>query len=250
MPPPRPNRARYGVRRRPDYNRIANAVSRPGIDPRSWVCMARVDEDEDAIVWDDALGWLVDVTFVGGGSDGEGPINCRVASPSQGSGVGVSRPQRPNGLVIVLIPNGDPNDDAIIVGQLHDVDDFTVPSEVNGDTIVETDASDGEVAADETHITVAPGEDLDQQWRNARITADAMVLGAPEADQPFVRGTDLDDALDDLADAISDIVTAINTGLAAAGSSIDPASLASFEVAIATFKAASDQYLSDRITGD
>jgi hypothetical protein len=212
--------------------------------------MARVDEDDDAIVWDDALGWLVDVTFVGGGCDGEGPINCRVASQVQGSEIGVYRPPRANGLVIVLVPNGDPNDDAIIVGQLHDVDDFTVASEVNGDNIVEIDASDGEVAADETHITVLPDEDLDQEWRNVRVTAEAMVLGAPEADQPFVRGTDLDDALDDLADAISDIVTAINTALGIAGSPIDPASLALFEAAIATFKAASSTYLSSRITGD
>jgi len=45
-------------------------------------------------------------------------------------------------------------------------------------------------------------------------------------------------------------VTAINTGLAVAGSQIDPASLATFQVAIATFKNARDQYLSSRLRLD
>jgi hypothetical protein len=217
--------------------------------------MARVvdDDDGDAFEWDTQLGWLSSATFVGGALDGDGEVLIRIPSQAQGNGVGYYYPPRATGLVAATIPTGDANDIVTEIGQLHSEDETApalAPTTINGDAIVERDASEGQVAAAETHMAVFPDEDLDQEWRDVRITAGAMVLGTPEADQPFVRGDDLDEALDDLADALSDIVTAINTGLAAAGSQIDPASLANFEASILAFKNASEQYLSTRITGD
>ena len=245
---------RSSTRLRLDWGRVAAAVSRPGIDPRAWVELARIDDDPDAMVWDSELGWLVDVTFIGGALDGEGPVVCRVASGFQGTGTGEHRPPIRDGLVVVAIPNGDANDDAIIVGQLHSTGE-AAPSAVNGDSIVETGASEGQVAADETHITVAPGADIDQEWRNVRITADRMVLGLSDADQPFARGGDLADALDDLADAVSDFAQALagsfpappNAALTVADVITAAAPLIA---AAASFKTARTQYLSTRILGD
>jgi hypothetical protein len=217
--------------------------------------MARVDDDPDAVVWDSDLGWLCDVTWVGGGLDGDGPVVCRVASPAQGEGVTEQRPPRPVGLVIVVIPNGDPNDDAIIIGQLHDIDGRTVPSQVNGDTIVETGASSGEVAADVTHILVAPGEDLDQQWRDVRITGDSMIIGVPDADQSLPRGDDLADALEDIIDAIDSFASSLASAAPAPpNAALTVAAVAavypSLATAVAQFKSARSDYLSTRIKTD
>jgi len=240
-----------------DFQRLSQAVERPGIDPRAWGQMARVDgDDPDTVVWDAQLGWLCDVTMVGGALDGDGPVLCRVPSGAQGDGVGSYRPPRPTGLVVVQIPTADPNDEPIIVAQLHSEDDTApalAPIAINGEVIVESDAIDGQVAAIETHMDIFPSEDLDQEWRNVRVTVSVdgtIRLAAPDAEQPFARGDDLADALGDMADATSDVVTAISTALSAAGSPLDPASLVTFEAAVATFKAARDGYLSQRIFGD
>lgn len=237
--------------RAPDFGRIAEAVSRPGIDPRAWVALARVDAGPDAVVWDEDLGWLADVTFAGGPLAGEGPVCCRVASPAQGAGAGRASPVRQGGLVVVVIPSGDPNEDAVVVGQLHDVDDAKAPTAVNGASIVETDAASGQVAVDETHLAVLPDEDLDEEWRAWRVTAGTMVLGTPDADQPFVRGDDQADALDDLADALSQVVAALAVApIVGAAVALDPATLTQFQAAVQTFKAARQSYLSSRIKGD
>lgn len=237
---------RSRARLRADSQRIAEGMSYPGIDPRTWVSMARIDDDEDAIVWNEDLGWLVDVTFVGGEFDGEGPVNCRVASMLQVSGVTHQRPSHAGALVVVVIPNGDPNDDAVIVAQLHDVDDQSAPTEVN-ETSIDEDF------AQETHVTVAPEEDLDQQWRNTRITAESMIFGTHDANQPYVRGDDLSSALDSLVDAISEFAAAIAVAPVNIGTAVvalDPASLTSLQIAISNFKNASENYLSTRIKGD
>jgi hypothetical protein len=241
----RQNFARSNVRLRPDYGRIAKAVSRPGIDPRSWIALARVDNDPDATVWDEQIGWIVDVHFL----DGEGPTTCRVVSGSQGSGVGASRPVRPDSLVAVLIPNGDPNYDAIIVGDLHDVDEMRAPTTINGDAITEA-------LALTTHIDAFPSEDLDQEFANVRITAaTAMVLGAAQANQPFVRGDDYADALDAFLD---DLLSFMNSLIAAVPAAPNGALTVADAIAaatpminsIATFKAARAEYLSTLIKGD
>lgn len=225
----------------------------PGIDPRPWVVLGRVDEeteeDTDVLVWDEALGWLIDVTVVSGGQQGD-TVQCRFGSSMQGGGTNKSSPPRTDGLVVVLFPNGDPNDEAVIIAQLSDVDN-AILNEVNGATIVERNPEDGQIAAIETHIVAAPNEDLEEQWRNARITADSMTLGAPDADQPFVRGTDHADAMDDLVDSMLDVVSALAVApVVGTNVALDPVSLAAFQVAVEQFKQAREQYLSTRINAD
>jgi len=230
-----------------DFSRLREAVAGPGIDPRTWVLTARIDDDPDAMVWDDKLGWLVDVTPVTGQLAGSTmPLACRVATAAQGPDIGMHHPPRLGGLVLVVIPSGDPNEDSIIIGQLHDVDDGA-PARVNGDTIDEDFAR-------QTHIAALPDEDVDQEWRHARITAsDAMVLGTADADQAMVRGDDLADALSDLADALSQFAVAIAVApvnIAGAVVALDPGTLTSFQQAVTAFKSASQTYLSTRITVD
>jgi len=230
-----------------DLSRFREAIAGPGIDPRCWIAIGRVDEDPDATVWDDILGWLCDVTAVSGPFAGSLlPLACRVTSDAQGVDVGHHRPPRQGGLVVVLFPSGDPNEDSVIIGQLHNTDDAGAPAEVNGDTI-------DEAFAMVTHIMVAPDEDLDEEWRNFRVTADSMVFGTADADQPFVRGDDLADALADLSDALGEFAAAIAVApvnLGTATVALDPITLTQFQVALVQFKAASQTYLSTRINGD
>ena len=231
------------LRTRLDFNRIAAGMSRPGIDSRSWLALARVDEDPDAIVWDRELGWLVDVTMVGGGLDGEGPVLCRQPSAGQGPGVGEYHPPRAGCLVIVLVPNGDPNNDCLIVGQLND-EGCAAATAINGVDITEAFAA-------RTHIMAFPAEDLDAEFEHVRLTGD-MTLGVAGADQPYARGDDLAGAVDDFADALIKFlntaaavpggfgeVTA--TGFNAAGGVLKAKALA--------FKAARSRWLSTRIRG-
>jgi len=225
--------------RRIDMSRLRASVSGPGIDPRVWVATARVDDDPDAVRWDDSLGWLVDVTIVGGPFDGEGPVVCRVLTGVAGAGVTSSRPPRFDGLVVVAIP-GDVNQDAFIVGQVHDTD-HPPPSEINGDEL------DEELAL-KTHITVAPDEDLDQQWRSVRITAESMTLGAADADQSFVRGEDQAGALEQLVGALVAAITAINAAIPTGVS--DPTAIGTLQAAAEAFEAARSTYLSTRLKGD
>lgn len=251
---------RSSVRTLLDFSRIAEAVSRPGIDPRTWVCLGRIDDDPDAIVWDEELGWFVDVTITEGTLAGE-TVLCRVGSDGQGAAVGRYSPPRPDALVIVAVPSGDPNNEGLVLRQLHDLD-HGPPSAVNGDTIVERDPQAGQVAALETHLAVFPGEDVDEQWRARRVTTSgahklhgaSMELGVADADQPFARGTDLADSLNDLADAIQVFTQALSVATPTSTGGLPVATvLAQYNILapkIATFKNARTQYLSTRIKGD
>jgi len=236
-------RTRYRTRSRVDMSRVAAGLKMPGIDTRTWVALARVDEDPDATVWDPELGWLVDVTIVGGPLDGDGPILCRVASHGAANGKGQYNPPSQGCLVFVGIPGGDTNDDCVILGQLND-SDCKAPSEVNGTAINE------EFAA-HTHIFAFPDDDLDAEYAAVRLTGQ-MVLGAKDADQPYTRGDDLADALGDLADAL---------GLFAANAVIPPgpggvmvvssftAATTALQTSINKFKLARQKYLSTTIKG-
>jgi hypothetical protein len=218
------------------------------MDTRSWISMARVDEDPNAMVWNAQLGWLVDVTLMGGELDGEGPVNCRVGSFGQGTAAGEHHPPRLSALVGVFIPTGDPNEDAIIFCQLHDVETMMAPTVINELPI-------NEAMALTTHIFAFPTEMLEQEYATIRMTAESMIFGTPTATEPFVRGLDLQSALGDFATAISEFAAAI---VATTATPLDAALPHAPAVAAATplidaaaaLQAAATQYLSTRILGD
>ena len=255
------------IRRAPDQGRIAAALRGPGNDTRTWLAKARVDDDPDAIRWaggdtdDGAKGWLVDVTFVSGPLLNVGPVVCRMMTMG-----GRVEPIARGAVVVVELTEGSPNAEPVIVGQLF-APDQPPPQTVNGDTIVETDAQAGQVAADVTQIVATP-HSLDAQYgARARMCADKMVWGKPDADQPYVRGTDKADADEAFAGAVDTYqqqVTAAFTAMLPPGPPVTPVTAANVSAAIAVitpagialaaaiaqFNSARTQYLSTRIKGD
>lgn len=244
--------ARSGTRKLIDFGRLADGLARPGIDTRTWTALARVDVDPDATVWDPVLGWLVDVTFVGGALDGEGPVVCRMGAAGAGAAAGKHDPPRQGALVVVNVIAGDPNVECVIVGYLHDLEHQPATT-VNGAEITEAMAS-------RTWIEAFPTEDKETEHQNLRMTGreTAKLLGQQvrladnEAEQPFVRGDDYADAEAVFLDALSTFLDLALVPVGAFGSvnwgSFQTAAQ-SLKAAVNTFKNARQQYLSARVRG-
>lgn len=235
------------MRRRPvrrhqrklDPGRIREASRGPGADPRTWVNLARVDDDPDAIRWDDTLGWLVDVTCLGGSLDGEGPIVCRVAlSFAQPDGARVEPVDR-GALVVLVFPGGDPNEEPTILGQLH-TNGRTPPS---GLTV--------EILQD-NHYLKTPHGVLWGAGKDIAITSDQLIrLGATTASQSLVLGDRQRDALHGVLDALGTFCAAVE-GVMTAVPFAKPglsAPLATLQTAIASAKDALTAALSDKVKG-
>lgn len=249
------------IRRRLNPRALSTMASAPGTDPRTWVAIARIDEDPDAIRWreeeDGPVGWVVDVTITGGPLDQEGPLPCRLGS-GFAADVGLrSDPPTPGGLVVVLIP-GNPNEECTIIAALP-CEGQAPPSEVNGESLTEEYAM-------ANHVLVTP-HGVDEQIggdRRIKTGGTHMLLGPlveladEDAGASFVRGEDLESAVNALADALQQLATAVGTGLSA----ITPAgggpgigntfalALTQFSTAIAQFKGASSSWKSARIKGE
>jgi hypothetical protein len=88
-----------------DVNRMAHAVSRPGIDPRVWECLAFV-----TAVNIDEEGPIVDVLLM----PERIPETARVAAEYAGPGFGLYFPIEVDTEVIVSAPNGDPDEGLVI----------------------------------------------------------------------------------------------------------------------------------------
>jgi uncharacterized protein involved in type VI secretion and phage assembly len=259
---------RSRVRRVPDLGRLREAMSGPGADPRSWVVLARVDDDEDGVRWETGIGWIVDVTFTFGDLAGEGPVACRVAAAFGGDREGTFAPVRAGAEVMVLLPGGDPMTAPLIVGVAFNTQDVRVPTTVNGQDIDEDFAQANHILV----TTASVQQQVGEVWRTS--ATDRATLEAPEvrlanedADQSFVRGEDAADAADALADATDDfgqqVLTAF-TNLVPAGPPVTPVTqvqaaaavttittaYAQLAAAVARFKSARNTYLSSKIKGE
>lgn len=262
----RSGRAR--IRRSLDLGRLREAMAAPGSDPRSWVVLARVDDDDDAVRWEEGYGWIADVTFTFGDMSGEGPIACRVSSAFGGDGKASISPVERGSEVAVLLPGGDPMTAPLIVGVAFNSQDVRVPEEVNGQTIDEDFAKGN-------HILVTPHsvqQEVGERWRTS--ATDRATLEAPEvrlanedADQSYVRGEDYADAADALADATDDFgqqvlaafgnlvppgppVTPVTQAQATSAVTTITTAYAALAVAVGQFKAARNSYLSAKIKGE
>lgn len=246
---------RSRIRTRFDAGRLRELIKGPGSDTRTWLFYGRVDDDDDAIRWEEGLGWIVDVTVVGGPLDGEGPIPCRVGWPYAGDGAGSSSPIERGVLAACLLPEGDLNGTPTIVAMVPTTE-RPVPEEVNGRTI-------DEAFAESTHFLVTP-HDYEAQvgslWRvsaddDAKLLAQNVVLADDNAGQSYVRGDDQLDALDDLIDALDTFAQALatatpappNGALTVASVAVAYASLAP---ALIAAKTALQSALSSRIRGE
>lgn len=217
------------VRRLLDFNRLRQAVSGPGIDPRSWVELGRVDDDPDAITWLPGTGWTVDVTFVTGELAEEDEVPCQVSSAIGGALSGSFAPIKPGCPVVVLMPAGNPNVSPTIIGVLHAVDDCQVPVEINLLPVTE------QVMLD--NVVVKSGDSLEVEFAgDAHVQAPAWwLIGerinlAPltprsDATEPFIRGNQYGVALNAFLTSVETFSSAVSTasttlaGLTAAAAS-------------------------------
>jgi len=249
---------RYRVRRQPNYRAIWETLwkaggaqaSSPQIEP------GRVVSDPDGLpMWDPRLGWLVEVEMTAPEFPQEG-IMCRWASMYQGTlGADVMPPQ-PGCAVLVSFPSGDPNATPTIVAAQHDIQ-CPAPSTVNGETITERDAPEGEVDASVSWISAMPLVRREAQFSRYRLVApEGILLAATNPTQPYVRGIDKANADEAIWDAFNTLLDAINAAITSASATtaggvvIDPLSITTFRQALTQFGAARQTYLSQLIRGE
>jgi hypothetical protein len=89
-------------------------MSFPGIDPRTWVSYGIVDA-ATPVDFDDDYGPLVSVELQPTGV----PVYCRVSSSIAGDGEGEYHPFVGGDEVLVLLPQGRPDADPVIVGRMN-----------------------------------------------------------------------------------------------------------------------------------
>ena len=211
------------IRRRFDRGRLGQLAEQPGIDPRSWIVLGRVDDDDDAIRWtgtdgeDGPLGWIVDVTIGDGGDlDQESEIPCRLGAAYAREGELRSDPPARGCLVLVAMPCGNLNTEPTIIGELP-TDGCAVPGTVNG-----TDIDEAYALA--THILVTTldvDEQIDGDRRvktggTNRVLGPTLELADEGATQSFVKGDDQQQALDTFLTALDTWITSVESIMTAA----------------------------------
>lgn len=229
-----------------DFGRLREALSGPGADPRTWNAIARVDDDEDAIQWIDNVGWVVDVTFVSGPLGGFGPCPCRVMSMFGAPGEASLCPVSRGAEVVVMVTDGSPLVQPVILGYLHNPT-IPLPTSVNGEAVTEAYAQD-------TAIVAAPSKSLDAQFGDRlRLAAESSAgkasllgrfvdLAQDNATKSFVLGEDMKAAIDAFANAL------IAPG--AYTSSAPVVASATLATAVTTLASALTSALSQRIKGE
>jgi hypothetical protein len=241
-------------RRTVDRGRFSRMASAPGVDTRTWISLARVDDDDDAIRWgapdseDGAVGWLVDVHFIGGALEGEGPVVCRVASQVGAEGQTASDPVPRGCLVVVALPEGEPDVMPVIVGFVSSVG-CAVPSEVNGTPI------DEEYAL-ATSIRVLAGDVDEQVGGDIRVRAEGdhrvladgtLMLGVQDPNQAFVRGNAQKDAIGDFLTSFTTWIGLVRAGVIAGGGTLDNTAMTQ---AVSALRTGLTNALSSKIKGE
>lgn len=241
------------IRRHVDMGRLRQALAGPGADPRSWVCMGIVDDDDDAIVWDDVNGWIVDVTITGGQLDGETLIPCAVSMPYAAGGFAQTCPVARNQGVVIIMPGGRLDAYPVIVGSLFS-NTNAVPTEVNGDAIDEAKAK--------AALILVTDKDRDEQVAGFSRTvvekqltlasADKVALGDEGASQSFVKGDMQKDGISSFADSTQLFFTAFVTALASASPPIviPVPAVQAFAQAVVQLKTDLSNSLSTKIKGE
>jgi len=199
---------RFGL----DIFRLGRALSHPGIDPREWVALARVEDTDDSSRWVDGLGWVIDCEVYGGNWDGEGDIPARQVASVSGASAGAFYPPARGGEVVLLFPTGDPEAAPVVVGCLSNQapdGKSAAPTMVNslpidGEIDESTDAA---ASPNDTEIVVSL-HNRREQWaglvyrqsdgvhtiQGSQVVLygtdgeDAVLLGSAEASESVVRG--------------------------------------------------------------
>lgn len=203
---------KWRTRRTPDFNRLRAALAGPGADTRAWIAVGRVEDDPDAVRWEDGVGWLADVVIMSGPLATTGEVTCRVMCPFGGDDAINTAPVRSGCVVVVALPDGEANGSPVVLGYLHNTEDCAAASTVNELPIDEAAAAD--------NVLVKTPASLEAEYGpTVRVQAkEQMALVAPRVDiapddvrgpsgEPFVRGDDYGDALGDFLSALNTYVT-------------------------------------------
>lgn len=97
-----------------DVGRLANAVSRPGIDPRVWVSYAILTSEPYIETVAGRQDVLVDVTLFPTGTE----ETARVGAMYAGNGFGFYAPLHKDDEVLVCAPSGDPDEGLVVTQRL------------------------------------------------------------------------------------------------------------------------------------
>ena len=100
------------VRSRIDASRLAEVVSRPGIDPRVWVVFAKIE----ALGFDEVEGIFADVRYLHNGRT----TTAHIGSLATGDEFGDWHPFKVDQLVLVAVPNGDEDFGAVVIASIWD----------------------------------------------------------------------------------------------------------------------------------
>lgn len=168
-----------------DVTRLANAVSRPGIDPRIWVSYAVLQTEPFVDERPGKQGVFADVRLLPSGV----MDTARVGAIYAGNGFGLYAPLHKDDEVLVCAPSGDPDEGLVIVQRLWSTSD-PQPAQVAQ-------------TPEDVMLVVEPDKNLRltvQGSGNVYMTVDAgkIYLGSPENTEPVALGTQVQRYLDRL----------------------------------------------------
>lgn len=246
------------ARRSVDAARLSNLVARPGIDPRVWLTFATVTE----LGYDADEGIFADVTYLPTGEQ----ETAFVAASYAGDGFGFWGPLEVGDVVVVSVPNGDPNTGPVIIARLwraadKPAPDFKAAQQQDGADVPTADVVLRVKAGQKLVIRTSGGDgqvDIQAEGSAPVKLRSGGVVELQDASQPFVRGADYADALGTFLSALGVVMTAIGTFATAVGSAVPALStpagtlntaIGTFANAISAFSNARNQYLSTRVKG-
>ncbi len=186
--PPRipkpPTKIRRSHNQAIDVASIARAVSRPGIDPRTWVSLATVQQ----FAVDSAHGVFADIKLFPTGL----VTTARVGAAYAGKGFGLYAPLSPGDEVVVIAPNGDPNAGLVIVTTLWSAA-APPPTEASDDDMIENVILRVEDSRT-LRMVVSGGGSVVVEAQNAgdvvlRVGAGKVYVGDDEDSEPIAKGT-------------------------------------------------------------
>ena len=208
---------------RVDVERIAEAVSRPGIDPRAWVSMARTSDDLSSTDYDPDYGWRLDAITYAGAFHGN-TVCCRQMAQGPGmDGYGDYHPPGADEEIVVLFPGGDPDEDPIAIGVVSNRSGGGPPKTVAGRTIAVSDSGEtspgGPVDPSDCSFLKSPysrvveyeGEyHLKAKWVTFEASSPmaGIKLGSQTAKHPVPRGDNLVLLLTSLLTTLGTLLTA------------------------------------------
>lgn len=173
-----------------DAERLANAVARPGIDPRIWVSYAVLLSDPVVNTDPKAQDVFADVMLMPSGTI----ETARVGALYAGNGFGLYAPLHKDDEVLICAPSGDPDQGLVITHR------FWSPADPPPQTVVDN--------PEDFTLVIEPGKNLRlnvQGAGNIYLTVDTgkVYLGSPDDTEPAAKGQSLKSYLSSLVSSLS-----------------------------------------------